>query len=259
MKLKIYIVTYRDPVALDANLASLFASDLHGQSPQVSIINNHSKFRMLNHYPVEVLHNTLRPDRSTGNLVENWNQALTLGFGDLEDPDADLVICCQDDTIWEQDWLPRLVSIHQTYGLYTCGLGDSFVSYTPHAVRYIGLWDPRFCIIAYHEADYFLRAAKHYQPLSSINDQGHARVLNPTEHVIQRPEVTELRTAVVGERLGYLEQARRIWEHKWGMIDPENWTPELLASIPDPLVPTYQIHPWFERGVLDLAGRGYVV
>ena len=235
MKIKIYIVAYRDPAALDANLSSLYASDLCGIQPEVFVINNHSDFRMQNAYPVSVLHNTLRPDRSVGNLSQNWNQALLLGFGDLEAPEADVVVCAQDDTVWNQDWLPTLINNHQSYGFYTCGLGDSLVSYTPHAVRYIGLWDERFSVLAYHEADYFLRAAKHYQNLSSINDPGHGRVLNPTPDIMQRPDVTAERAGVVEHRVPYAEAARRLFDAKWA-VDPKNWTPELLANIPDGMI-----------------------
>lgn len=53
-------------------------------------------------------------------------------------------------------------------------------SYLPEAVKKVGLWDERFCVIGVHEGDYFLRQ-KLFNPLcSSINDLSHGRMYNPS-------------------------------------------------------------------------------
>ena len=64
MKIKIYIVTYKNSIDLNNNLKSLFSSNLNGKNLKINIINNHSDFHLSNKYinRVNILHNTLRPD-----------------------------------------------------------------------------------------------------------------------------------------------------------------------------------------------------
>ena len=260
MRIKIYIVTYLGSEQLNANLATLFASDMASVIPEVVIINNHSKFQLQQSWPVSVLHNTLRPDFSTGHLARNWNQALILGFENLESPQADIVICAQDDLLWQPNWLHTLIAIHQQYGFYTCSLGDTFTSHTAHSVRHIGLWDERFSAIAYHEADYFLRAVKHYWNLSSINDYGHNRIWNPSETIVDRPDLTISRANIVEHRVPFGSAALATFHKKWGShIDPENWTVDHLSNIPQPQIPDFMIYPYFEKNISDLSGKGYIL
>ena len=88
MKIKLYIVTYNNPEYLDKNLESLFETDLVDHDYEVTIINNHSNFKVreefLEDYNLKVIHNESRPDWSTGHLARSWNQCLINGFKDLE-------------------------------------------------------------------------------------------------------------------------------------------------------------------------------
>ena len=85
MKIKLFIVTYNNALELNKTLTSLFKSDLNAIDYEVFIINNHSNFSIDEQFEknVAILHNVLRPDNSTGYLTRNWNQALILGFGNL--------------------------------------------------------------------------------------------------------------------------------------------------------------------------------
>ena len=53
----------------------------------------------------------------------------------------------------------------------------------------MGIWDERYCGIAYQEADYILRSAFHNPERSSINDQLHLRCLNQLPDMEGSPEV----------------------------------------------------------------------
>jgi hypothetical protein len=128
---------------------------------------------------VNVMHNTLRPDFSTGHLSRSWNQAILHGFKNLLNPIAQIVVACQVDTIFNVDWLARLIDLHQKYSFISAGWGDAFLSFTPDGVRAIGLFDERFCNIVHQECDYFTRALIFNKDKSSINDFHHGKVLNP--------------------------------------------------------------------------------
>src|SRR4051812_40809059 len=123
-RVSIFIVTYRNPVDLNNNIASILAS---GADVRIYVINNHSEFFIHpdNENAVTVLHNSLRPDFSTGHLARNWNQALLLGFRDLKHPSNDIVVTVQDDVIFKRDWLAHLVNLHRRYSFITVGAGDS--------------------------------------------------------------------------------------------------------------------------------------
>ena len=183
MKVKIYIVTYNNNKILnDWALTTLFNSDFKTSehTSEVFIINNHSNISINDPYKdkVTILENSLRPDFSTGHLARNWNQALINGFKNLDKPDCDIVVCCQNDTKFKKNWFENLLKLHETYTFITQGQGDAFHSYKPAAVKNIGLWDERFCNICYQEHDYFLRALIYNKEHSSINSKGSRQLLN---------------------------------------------------------------------------------
>ena len=98
-KFKVYIVTYKRNEILNDTLKNLFESDFSEiQNTEVNIINNHTEFYLDEEFigKVKVLHNVLRPNRSNGNLAENWNQALLHGFKDLNNPDSEYVVTMQN-------------------------------------------------------------------------------------------------------------------------------------------------------------------
>jgi len=150
MKIKIFIVTYQGENHLRDNLRSLFSGhNDEFNEIEVNIINNHSEFKIDKEFQglVNVYHNTLRPDFSTGHLARNWNQAIINGFKSLVNPDCELLITSQDDVIWKSDWYSTLTEIMQKYTFYTSGNGDAFCCYRAEAIRNIGLWDERFCTL----------------------------------------------------------------------------------------------------------------
>lgn len=282
MKIKIYILTYNDGSSLNQNLQTLYDNmgDSTGHQIEVNVINNHSSFYLDPKFDkVNVLHNVLRPDWSTGHLARSWNQAFLLGFRSLSQPDCDLLITIQDDMVWSPDWLKGLLTIHQKYDFYTCSWGDAFCSYTPEAVKKIGMWDERFCNIGYQEGDYFLRALMYNKERSSINDTGVGRVLNPInmngEPYDVPPAATEPswihNSAFIANRINTLTgterslnsmhhhgHSRRMFQEKWPEISPEFWPEELIKDPPKkPACPTYILYPYFECDIYDLPGKGY--
>jgi hypothetical protein len=104
MKIKHYIVTYNNNEVLNISLESIFNTlcKYDRDEYKVYIINNHSNFLIDPKFEayVEVLHNMVRPDFSTGHLSRNWNQSIINGFADLSNPDCDIVITSQNDCIF---------------------------------------------------------------------------------------------------------------------------------------------------------------
>jgi hypothetical protein len=274
LRISIYIVTYRNPVDLNRNIASILSS---GADVRINIINNHSQFFLEPRYQktVTVLHNSLRPDFSTGHLSRNWNQALLHGFKDLKNPASDVVVTVQDDVIFKPDWLSRLVDLHRRYNFITQGLGDAFCSYLPDAVRKVGLWDERFCHIGWSEGDYFLRSLIYNRQGCSINDPGHGRLHNAlggstfhpqhfftaTERadslLITTPQMNFDRRDAHASSLRFHGLGETIFKHKWGLADCP-WTAEHYA-IRTPLVPSYVMYPYFEKDVEGLRDKNYIV
>jgi len=259
MKVKLFIVTYRNSQDLITNLESIFASNWAGHHLEISIINNHSDFflppRLL--HRVAVLHNVCRPDFSTGHLSRNWNQAIINGFKNLNNPDCDILIHCQDDTVFEPNWFYQLLDYHTKYSFIQMGAGDNFCSYTPAAVKNIGLWDERFCGIGFQEADYFLRARIYNKQFSSINDSYHRRILNevPTK-ICRRTKASGFSTYHVKSSKYHMIN-KNLFEKKWG-VPPENW--DLSMELPSKsLIENYIFYPYFELDINSLEEKNFVV
>jgi hypothetical protein len=276
-RLRIFIVTYRNAPDLHNNLASLFASDAAGA--EVTVINNHSDFSLADEFAgrVRVLHNVLRPDSSTGHLSRNWNQAIMLGFGSLSAPQADYVVHCQDDVVFDKNWWSYVRGMHERYSFVTMGLGDAFCSYAPDAVRKIGLWDERFCNIGYQEGDYFLRALVYNRDRSSINDPIHGRMLNADPHnyfmfggpngsvrwggnskVLSIPVRNTNRQTAHDQSVAFHGLSSSLFREKWG-VSATNWMAEFLLDPPRrSRIQNYITYPYFERDVEDLGGKNYL-
>lgn len=274
IKASIYIVTYRNPVDLNNNIGSILAS---GADIRINVINNHSKFFLEPEHEksVNVLHNSLRPDFSTGHLARNWNQALLHGFQDLNNPANDIVITAQDDVLFKKEWFSRLVEIHRHYSFVTMGPGDSFCSYLPEAVRKVGLWDERFCNLGYQEADYFLRSLIYNGNGCSINDVAHGRLHNALEgnsmdYCLKPGEPDRAGSLLITTPHWNLDRkdahlrsgkfhplSEAVFKHKWG-IQEAPWTPAHY-SISQTLVPNYIMYPYFEHNVECLREKNYIV
>lgn len=262
MKIKIYIVTYNNNDILnDWALKSLFESDLPISNSEIYVINNHSNILIQPDYieKVNILNNSLRPDFSTGHLSRNWNQAIINGFKSLSEPDCDLVIACQNDTIFCKNWYSKLLINLFKFNYISVGVGDQLQAFTVDAVKNIGLYDERFCNIAYQEADYFLRSLIYYSDYSSINDYTHDRILNPlscqiienTESGFARKEISHFSS------MKYHEISERFWNLKWE-INPLSWQNiEDIKNNIKPKIKNYILYPYFEKDILDLEEKYY--
>ena len=119
MKIKIYLLTYNNSEALNNNLKSLYENmgDSIGCSIEIFVINNHTNFTINPDYEhhVKVIHNAAQPDFATAMLARMWNTAIIHGFRDLKNPDADIVVTSQDDTVWSLEWIQKLVNVMADY------------------------------------------------------------------------------------------------------------------------------------------------
>jgi len=270
-RISIYIVTYRNPVDLNKNIASILASGVHAR---IFIINNHSQFYLEPEHEkaVTVLHNNLRPDFSTGYLSRNWNQALIHGFRDLNNPASDIVVTVQDDVIFKADWCRNLIDLHCRYNFITMGLGDAFCSYLPEAVRKVGMWDERFCNLGFHEGDYFLRQLIYNRDHCSINDLWRQHnVVDGNEFRVSSENVDRADSMLITsphwnpDRQGahiasvkYHPLSETVFRHKWGRISAESWTTEHYA-IRKSLIHNYIMYPYFEKDIEGLREKNYIV
>ena len=262
MKTKLYIVTYNNNEILNNwALKTLFESDFPIDNSEIYIINNHSNIYIEPQYKdkIKILNNDLRPDFSTGHLSRNWNQAIINGFKNLNEPDCDLVIACQNDTKFCKNWYSKLIITMLRYGYkyMTCGIGDQLQIFTADSIKNIGLYDERFCNIGYQEGDYFLRAILCYSDYSSINDYFHRRVLNPIDtQIIEatkpgalRHEPTHIASALHGQF------SCRFWQIKWGFKEID-WNMETIFDA-KPRVKNYILYPYFEKDILNLEEKYY--
>tara|TARA_Y100000034_G_C6818051_1_gene368204 strand:- start:18 stop:908 length:891 start_codon:yes stop_codon:yes gene_type:complete len=294
-KMKVYIVTYKRSDILNDTLEKLFDSDFSNlENTEVNIINNHTSFQLDPKFEskVRVLHNVLRPDWSNGNLAENWNQALLDGFRDLSNPDAEFVVTLQNDTSVHPNWCSNLLKMHKKFNFIVGRFGDNLVSYTPEAVKKIGIWDENFFGVQYKEADYWIRALIFNKERSCINDTLHGIELNnenalELDTTVDRNFIEESGFAgsstlkrraddpehqsIWGTRSGVYKQYawhyfHEKWKGTWG-TDPEkqtwvkNWTPAFIASPPDirkSSIKTVIRYLYFEKDIENLKERNYL-
>jgi len=259
-KIKIFILTYRDSEALNANLASLFASDWDPSNTEINIINNHSvEFKLNEEYKNKVIvhHQSLRADWSCGTPARDWNQAIVVGFKSLKEPACEQLILCQDDCVWDKEWKSRLDRIHQTYDFYQCSWGDCFMSFLPSAIVKIGLFDERMCTLGYYEGDFFLRAYLYNREKSSINDYHHKRVWQPTEAVAARPN-SHVKTPKL------MSYSQAVFFLKWPGYPKINltwnWQETLFKHTPmHSAIPCFIMYPYFECDIENLKDKNYVL
>lgn len=281
MKIKLYIVTYKNPEHLHENLSTLLSNDytIDGfEGIKITVINNHSEFAMHEEYAkyVNVMHNMTRPDFSVGHLSRDWNAALVNGFVNLKNPDCDLVILSQDDTIWQPDAIKKIVEQSKRYSAIFLGNGDCVCAFTAEAIRKIGLWDERFSCNGFHEMDMFLRSVIYNGDNTSINDVWHQLLpnirnqfaLNPYLHnplpygpkdVIYRPDSNPDRVNDKNLYSQYHATSRELFKYKWGEY------PELLPIQQQaekhkdgPVTPQFIFYPYFEKDVYDLKKKNYL-
>jgi hypothetical protein len=124
-----------------------------------------------------------------------------------------------------------------------------------------GLWDERFCTIGHQEADYFLRALMYNKNSSSVNDEVHGRVLNPTSCVlIERPAKTEMFSVHHMESMQFKHLTGQMFRTKYAGIEPGNWSEELIKSPPKiTAIQNYILYPYFEKDIEKLYEKNYLV
>jgi phage anti-repressor protein len=152
---------------------------MSGVNHEVVIIDNFGNCEIQDYnLNVKIIKNELRPQFSTGHLSKDWNAGLVNGFQDLNNPDCDVVILNQNDTVFKPNYVEKLIELHNRFDFIQMGSGDEMMSFTPNAVKQVGLFDERFCNIGFQEADYFLRCLIYNKEKSSINDIEHDRIIN---------------------------------------------------------------------------------
>lgn len=264
MKIKHYIVTYNNESRINACLESLFDSGSDLSNLSIYIINNHSKIKIKSEFiaKVNVINNQTRPDFSTGHLARNWNQAIINGFKDLNNPDCDIVITSQDDTIFEKNYIDKSIDLCKKFDFFACGTGDQFIIYSPLAIKRIGLWDERFCNIGYQEADYFLRAVRYHVEKVSINDFNHGRLYNT-----QNKNIFPIKETISGSLSNdeahvlskkYHMYSEYIFRNKW-KINPQPWLDiDIIKSI-EPNITSFIYYPYFEKDIDTLKEQKYMI
>ena len=268
MKTKIYILTYKGFNRLNKTLKSVFESDYADNECEINIINNHSEIRIDEQYikRVNILNNNLQADFSTGHMSRNWNQALILGFENLNNPKSDLVITLQDDVILHNQWYDKLINLHNKYNFVQNGHGDAICSYTPEAVKKVGLWDERF-LMGKQCADYFFRHLMYNWDYCTINDPIHQRIHNP---IFNDDIKSSFEYLVVDNFMGDhwpdptfdLEIANKVIDYKYGsesVIAP--WTVQVKnnAKIFKFNKTNFITYSYFEKDIYNLEQKGYVL
>jgi len=281
VRIKLYVVTYdNDQILIDNALSSLAESVIPpslGVSLECTVINNFGRLCLPERFSnISVVDNLLRPDRSTGHLARNWNQSIMLGFGDLRNPECDILVHVQNDARLVPNWIENLLRHHSRHDFFQYGRGDEFCSYTVDAVRNIGLWDERFCYITHQESDYLLRAALHGKGRVSINDSNgvHHRLFQPVpaeEGLLdlsvpcgaQRKDGINHRNPSfaygITENL-FHRKYRLIMDDAHVYLRPRYWGTTLLKNLDRVVLGDHQpmLYPHFEKDVLSPYASPYL-
>ena len=266
MKIKIYIVTYKNENFLKDNINSILESDVINYDFSINVINNYtSHFSLIdfcNSNKINVIQNQARPDFSTGHLSRNWNQGLINGFINLKNPDADIVVLVQNDSLFQKNWASYIVESHKRYDFITMGGGDQFHSYTKEHIIKVGIWDERFCNIGYQEYDYFIRSYLYNRERSSINDPKHKRVHNKIDNCIildddrliggMRQDPLHL------ESTKYHSISKSVLIRKWGEESEKSWDINFFNTLSYSNIPNSILYPYFECDI-DLNGKNYII
>jgi hypothetical protein len=276
MKIKVYFITYNNDNELNSTLKSFLRSGITKFNYEVTVINNASDRPIQLNIPIDVkiVNNMTRPTFSTGHLSRNWNECLIDGFKDVDNPDSDIVMLCQNDVLFHTNSIEQVVNSHNKYSFISSGAGDAFHSYTVDAIKNVGLWDERFCNIGWQDCDYFLRQMIYNRSGSSINDTPHGRVHNPVNYQIvdtsketgfDRKDINHMNS------IRYHEVSMKTFIMKWGFgIPGMNWASPMteyngpfetaLDITPDIVVksPQWITYPFFECKIPNLKEKNYI-
>lgn len=270
MKIRVGIVSYNNATDLNNLLASLFASDIIEHDYSIEVINNHSNFNLRDEFKdrVNVIHNRVRPDWSTGHISKDYNSILVRGFGNLNAPHHDIVIIIQEDNVVKPDFISKLIPLHQTYSYIAAGVGGQLMSFLPDAIKKIGLFDERISSVGSHDTDYFIRSVIWNRERTSLNDIGQGRVLNPSTNDVNYGFHTPIRSdgdliRCVNLSGEHIESLKPIWAQPplhmtalqwiWGQdIKIIHWTDDDINHIEQNVRPMHKcimMYPYFESAV----------
>ncbi len=264
MKIKVYFVTYDNDLELNKTLRTFEDSGIKKYDYEITVINNFTVARPLieTSLAVKVVENSTRPTFSTGHLSRNWNECLIDGFVDVNNPDADIVILCQNDVEFNKDIIDTLIECHEKYSFIQSGNGDSFHSYTVDAIKSVGLWDERFCNIGWQDCDYFLRQYLYNKDCSSINDYPHGRTNNLLDYEFvnyqklsgfHRKDINHLSS------MKYHEVSMTAFIKKWGYgIPGMNWGELDITADYVLKSPQWIMYPFFESKIPNLKNKNYI-
>lgn len=264
MRIKVFIVTYNNDAILKERALKSLLESINLKDPKHSItftiLNNFGTLKLEPEHEgkFEVINNHGRPDWSTGHLARSWNQALMFGFKNLTNPDADIVVCMQNDAVVKPEWINVICKLHETYDFVHVGRGDEFHSYKPAHVIKVGMWDERFCGIGDQEGDYFVRSVLRNGTHTTINDWAHSRTHNPISQELSNL-ILDVSVAHGYERREpyYVHSVTMAHEHcrmwfvkKWPGF-PITWNGESIRSKMNaatfPL--EFKLYPYFENAI----------
>ena len=261
MRIKQYIVTYNNNQLLDKCLKSM-----SGVTHEIFIIDNFGNCEIKDYgLTVQIIKNELRPKFSTGHLSKDWNAGLVNGFQNLNNPDADIVILNQNDTIFKENYIDKLIEVHKQFDFIQMGSGDEMMSFTPNAVKQVGLFDERFCNIGLQEADYFLRCLLYNKDKSSINDIEHDRIINKLKDddiVLEKVLCGHYREEdYTMASAKYHRNSHVMFNFKWkGLPLDRNWSKipsEYDISIVRPNLSNI-MYPYFEKDITTLVEQNFI-
>jgi hypothetical protein len=291
----IFIVTYKTEDFLKENIKSILDSDIKKfvNNFTITVINNyHKKFdieKEIKSYGVRVIHNYLRSCDMKGHLARNWNESIIMGFESVNNPKNDIVILCQDDTKFKQNWFENLLKHHIDHGYEWVmnGCGDQFQSFlgTSH-IKKVGLYDERFNSIQWQEIDYQIRSIIYNEYKVSISDWCHNCFYNALGTEKDRVWLVEIGEKYCGYRRRTNDQGKSDWRYaeanmdfwiqKWGLNKPHGVDCDSVVirngCLHDPSLSLYRkiksngnktvikntmLYPFFEREC-DLGDKNYI-
>ena len=263
MKVKLFVVTYNnDKILNEWFLRSLRQSEYPKERVSVNILNNYSdkiNIDAQNLNCVErVFHNTIRLDISTGHLSRDWNHGIMNAFKNLKNPEFDIAIMAQNDTVLRRDWYERSIIASKKYAFVTYGAGDQFQIINPDCVMSVGMYDERFCNIACQAADYFARCLLIMPDKISINDSYHGRVHNPEPSLmpIEATKTGAQRQDPMNLQANTSTQVSiDFWNEKWSGVEPCWWTDGSVRQMKKiiekklPRLKMQMLYPYFEMDI----------
>lgn len=257
IRIKIFIVTYNnDKILKERSLESLLSTvnNQHQLQVEMTVINNYGKLSLESKYDrFKILNNDTRPDWSTGHLARNWNEGLMHGFVNLSKPDADIVVLCQNDTVFISGWINYIIEQHKKYDFIQMGRGDEYHSYTIQHVKKVGMWDERFCGISFQEKDYFLRSILYNPKRSTVNDIYGYKNNAVDNKIIDLNNISGYGRGEISTIIGTNEDhdlSLRYFKLKWGeKQDSDSTGCPLKENYIKKCLTEFMFYPYFEKNI----------